>query len=161
LRFHNAVALHQQIGFRCTWFENSTRIAYLPEVQLGARDFLVIPEDFGPNINAFLNLPRIGRAPNKVIFNQNAYYTFLGQSVESVMSPASSMPYKKHNEFVAAIVVSGTAAGTLNMPSPISRCTGFTMRLMRPSSSANPKKAADPFQPRKHPEDAMQVLGIL
>ena len=46
----DAALLHQNSGFRCSWFENETRIAYLDNKQLSATDFLVIREIYGPYI---------------------------------------------------------------------------------------------------------------
>ncbi|NVN92408.1 MAG: glycosyltransferase [Desulfuromonadales bacterium] len=41
---YEAYVLHETEGFRCSWFENSTKIAYVEDVKLGEKDFLVFPE---------------------------------------------------------------------------------------------------------------------
>ena len=42
-----AAVLHRKRGFRCTWFENNTRVAYMGRTKLTCDDFLVIPEVYG------------------------------------------------------------------------------------------------------------------
>ena len=102
----DAAVLHQQRGFRCTWFENNTRVRYLPDLQLSEDDFLVIPEIYGPNIPRLSQMPGIGTGVKKVIFNQNCRYTFLGQTRESIQESGFDMAYNKRDEFIAAMVVS-------------------------------------------------------
>jgi len=161
-RGFSAAILHQQPGFRCTWFANDTRVVYLPEVQLTERDFLVIPEIFGPNMFALSQLAQIGPRVKKVIFNQNCYYTFLGHPIDSVLHPEFKTPYEKSEEFVAAIVVSEDSKRYLEYTYP-------RLNVFRIHNAINvdvfayrrEKKPQICFMPRKHPEDALQVLAIL
>lgn len=94
-----AYVLHPKSGFVCQWFQHQSPIAYykrsginvfrktpawpekivLPSghaYQMTAKDIVVIPEIYGPNFEQF--------APGhkKVIFNQNAYYTFSKYSTD-------------------------------------------------------------------------------
>jgi glycosyltransferase involved in cell wall biosynthesis len=158
----SASILHQQRGFRCTWFTNSTPIRYLPDVRLSKTDFLVIPEIYGPHIAALRDLPAIGRQVRKVIFNQNAYYTFLGHSLEAVTHAGLTMPYAMDGEFVATLVVSEDSRRYLEYAfpgTPVYRIhnaidTGlFAFRGQKIRQIC--------FMPRKHPEDALQVLALL
>ncbi len=158
----SASILHQQRGFRCTWFAHSTPIRYLPDVRLSKTDFLVIPEIYGPHIAALRDLPAIGHEVRKVIFNQNAYYTFLGHSLDAVVHAGFTMPYATGGEFVATIVVSEDSRRYLEYAFPGSAVyrihnaidTGlFTFREQKPRQIC--------FMPRKHPEDALQVLALL
>ena len=158
----SASILHQQQGFRCTWFTNSTPIRYLSDVRLSKTDFLVIPEIYGPNIAALRELPAIGPKVRKVIFNQNAYYTFLGHSLEAVTHTGLTMPYAMDGEFVATLVVSEDSRRYLEYAfpgTPVYRIhnaidTGlFAFREQKSRQIC--------FMPRKHPEDALQVLALL
>ena len=77
-----AVILHHEVGFRCTWFANQTAVTYPPDAWPPKRsEVLLIPELF---IWQF-----VGQAPDtpKVVFNQNAYQTFRGQSIAHQVSP--------------------------------------------------------------------------
>lgn len=80
----DACVLHGKRGFRCTWFENSTRVEYIKDARITKDDYVVIPE--------FLNLAYIQPSrrdhtarmfwsafdsPAKiVVFNQGTYITF-------------------------------------------------------------------------------------
>jgi glycosyltransferase involved in cell wall biosynthesis len=158
----NSVVLHQQRGFRCTWFENTTRIAYLQDVALTARDFLVVPEVFGPHMFDLRRLPQIGTKVPKIVFNQNAYYTFIGHTVPTVLDSAFSNPYLSCSEFRGVIVVSDDSASYMRhaYPSlPVFRIHNAINSDVFSYRSA--KKRQICFMPRKHPEDAIQVLGLL
>ncbi len=158
----SASILHQQRGFRCTWFTNSTPIRYLPDVRLSKTDFLVIPEIYGPHIAALRDLPAIGPRVRKVIFNQNAYYTFLGHSLEAVAHSGLTMPYTMDGEFVATIVVSEDSRRYLEYAFPgmpiyrIHNAIDTDLFAFREQKSRQIC-----FMPRKHPEDALQVLALL
>jgi glycosyltransferase involved in cell wall biosynthesis len=67
----DAAVVHGEEGFRLTWFENDTRVVDLGRFHAAfdpARDWVVVPEDLGPAIDAFP-----GR---KVIFDQSLHYGF-------------------------------------------------------------------------------------
>lgn len=158
----SAAILHQQPGFRCTWFANDTRVVYLPEAHLTERDFLMIPEIYGPKMYSLNQLPQIGPRVKKVIFNQNSYYTFLGYPINSVLKPDFITPYTKLDEFIATIVVSEDSKRYLEyafpqMPVYRIRNAINTEVFSRQTS----KKKQICFMPRKHTEDALQVLAIL
>src|SRR5512137_447087 len=95
----NAAILHSTTGFRCDWFENNTRIAYVKTTRFEKDDVLVFPESllayytdshspsglklhfyrmFSKNRQKFY-LNELSKAPvRKVVFNQGAYLTFKG-----------------------------------------------------------------------------------
>ena len=158
----DAAVLHQQPGFRCNWFENNTRVQYLPDVRMTADDFLVIPEIYGPNIPALGQLPNVGRQTRKIIFNQNCRYTFLGQTLESVLQRDFALAYNNPEEFVGAMVVSEDSKAYLEYAFP-------GLPVWRVHNSINvgqfafsaDKKKQICFMPRKNPEDALQVIGVL
>ncbi len=158
----DAAVLHQKSGFRCTWFENDTRVAYLPDVRITEDDFLVVPEIYGPNIAALGGMPGIGRKLRKVIFNQNCRYTFLGQALDTVLQKNFSLPYTQTSEFAGAMVVSEDSKQYLEYTFPgldVWRIHN-AINVERFGFSADKKKQIC-FMPRKHAEDALQVLAIL
>ena len=89
----SAAVVHARSGFRCSWFENETRVVDLP-ITLDASDLVVVPEE------SVGDLARIAPGARKVVFNQNAYRTFRG-----LADPARS-PYVTCPDLVAAMVVS-------------------------------------------------------
>ena len=159
---YKASVLHQNKGFRCTWFNNTTEIDYLKEVEIKDKDFLVIPEIFGPNIYSISSLPQISNNSKKVIFNQNCRYTFLGQSIDSVTDSNFKMPYSDSENYVATIVVSDDSANYIKSVFP-------QQSVFRIHNAINidtftyqePETPQICFMPRKHADDAAQVLGIL
>lgn len=158
----DAAVLHQRPGFRCDWFEHDTRIRYLPQVQMTADDFLVIPEIYGPNIPALARLPGIGAAVRKVIFNQNCRYTFLGQTLDSIRAPGFTMAYTNRQEYIGVMVVSEDSRRYLESAFPgvdVWRIhNAINVDTFAPGEG---KRQQICFMPRKHSEDALQVLAIL
>jgi len=78
----DAVALHMKDGFRLTWFDNDTRVAYASRVMTEFNvetDIVVLPEDLGLDMFKFP-----GR---KVIFNKNLYYGFQAFNFTKVEYP--------------------------------------------------------------------------
>jgi hypothetical protein len=65
-----ALVLHTRSGFRCGWFENTTRVTGVADAKLRPSDVLVVPEYYGPGLD------RIPAGPMVVVFNQRAYTTF-------------------------------------------------------------------------------------
>jgi len=158
----DAAVLHQQRGFRSTWFNNTTRIMYLSDTNIRESDYLVVPEVYGPNIPNIGKLLNIESGVKKIIFNQGCYNTFFGYSFDSIYSGKLITPYTMHDEFVAAIVVSENSKNYLQHLSPI-------LKIFRIHNAidpdlftfAPPEKKQICFCPDKHPEDAFQVLAIL
>ena len=70
----HAWVLHQQLGFRADWFASSAPVidlqSYLEASPDPATDWFVLPETWLSNVPTFF--PGF----SKLIFNQNAYYTF-------------------------------------------------------------------------------------
>jgi len=158
----DAALLHQNTGFRCTWFENETRVAYLENEQLSASDFLVIPEIYGPNILTMGSMPMIGSKVRKVIFNQNCRYTFLGQTLEAIQKPEFDLAYRHRDEFVGAIVVSEDSQQYLEYVFPGLDVWRIHNAINNDQFTfSDQKKKQICFMPRKNAADALQVLGIL
>src|SRR2546423_8017863 len=98
----DAAVLHHYYPFRCTWFENDTRVAHevrypdlplpvraakravgrpastdpVPALELGADDVLVLPE-------VMPRVPESEADVPKVIFDQNAYFTLAPYALDA------------------------------------------------------------------------------
>lgn len=147
----NARLMHYVRPFRCTWFANNTRVEYMNEARLRPTDFLVAPEVMGPKIH------EMGRGLKTVIFNQNAYYTFLNYSI----NPADMVTPYRSRELVACICVSDDNRAYLQFAFPELRVFRLHYSIDSAIFQPRPKKPQICFMPRKHPEDAQQVLNIL
>src|SRR3954462_10674104 len=90
----DAAIVHLSPGFQVDWFEHTTRVLSMP-VTLKSEDIAVFAEVGG------LKIGRWAPGNRKVIFNQNAYYTFLRYPLEGQVDT----PYL-HPEVIGAIVLS-------------------------------------------------------
>jgi glycosyltransferase involved in cell wall biosynthesis len=181
----NACVLHKKKGFKSNWFENSTKIQYNRTVftiirhlakkhknstlkkkfnqisiffqnktntKLDEKGILVFPEIFGQLISDVL--PQM----DKVIFNQNCYYTFVKSEINA---KEFKNPYS-HPKTLATIVVSEDSKNYINFVEPQSNL--FRIRLGIDSNNfhySNNKKKQIAFMPRKLSEDVIQVINIL
>jgi len=146
----SAWIVHQQKGFKCSWFSNHTRVTYLSDLQIEASDYLVVPEIYGAEI------ANIGRGIKKVIFNQNCYYTFWGHSWEkdNLVTPYLS------EEIVYTIVVSQDSAEYLQYAFPELKIIRIHYGIDQSLFSYNSKKKQQiAFMPRKHADEVTQVLN--
>lgn len=112
-----AAVLHARQGFRCTWFENETRIVYPRDVVLSPRDVLVVPEYYG------IGLAALPAGIRVVVFNQNAYRTF----DELPRSAGAGAPYAGLASLVALMTVSEDNQRFLELAFP-----GLPVYLCRP-----------------------------
>jgi glycosyltransferase involved in cell wall biosynthesis len=149
----NAAVLHARPGFRCGWFENTTRVVNAAEVTVARRDILVVPEIYGQTIR---DLPRNIR---QVIFNQNAYNT-----LSSLMDgTASAAPYIDNPDLALVLVVSQDNAEVIKHlfpAAPVRRLhLGIDPALYYPSQGSKRRRIA--YMPRKRPGDAANVLALL
>lgn len=147
-----ATIAHEKQGFRCSWFANDTPIAYPPHSYPSPADVMVIPELHAWDLAA--QSPGIP----KVIFNQNAYQTFLYQTPQ----PDSRLaPYQRDDVF-ATIVVSQDNLEYLRyaFPGHPLFCIRYAIdpQLFR-FESAKERQIA--VMPRKKTSDMDQVLSIL
>lgn len=145
-----AAVVHERRGFRCTWFENRTRVEYPPLVL--DEDVLVFPEEFSAE-----TLARIAPGIPKVILNQNAYRTFASTGSRS-RAPAVDCP-----DVVAAVVVSQDNERYLNYAFPdlrvhlVRHC--IDGRVFFPDVTAHGRRIA--VMPHKRPQDFAQVRALL
>jgi hypothetical protein len=152
---YHASIVHREPGFRCTWFRNATPVMYRTEFEAASRApdaVLVIPEGCGPRAALMI------RGVRKVIFNQNAYYTFVHYSLDpSVMDT----PYRDPDT-VGVITVSEDSRRYLEYVFP-----GLRVERIRYGVDAalfhdgTPKKPQIAFMPRKNASHAGQVINLL
>jgi hypothetical protein len=147
-----AWVVHQQDGFRCSWFANRTPVASARQTPVSRGDYLVIPE--------VVSMQMLGQAPGvqKVIFNQNAYYTFLEHSLD----PADLRSPYTSPDVAAALVVSADSQAYLTHVFP-------RLRVLRLRYGIDPhlfayradKRPVIAYMPRKNALDLTQVVNIL
>lgn len=147
-----ASVIHQTPGFRCTWFENDTRICYTPQISLSATDYLVVPEIYGPVIAS------IQPGIRKVIFNQGCYLTFHGYSV----AKKDDVPPYRHPDVIAALVVSEDSREYLRYVFPGLRVGRIHYGIDSSLFHHHPHKRRQmAFMPGRGSGDARQVINAL
>lgn len=146
-----ASVLHRRPGFRCTWFENETRVTDVQAVSIRPGDLLVVPE---VEIGVLRNLPQ-GVA--HVIFNQNSHLTW------PLAADEVTRHYSPGPDLAAILCVSDHNAGMLLSAfpsSPIRRIhLGIDATVFFPGEHERPRRIA--YMPRRGGEDARQVLAML
>lgn len=145
-----AVIGHQQPGFRYTWFESATPIAYGPDMWPSDSDLLVVPE-----VNCWEITPQT-RGIRKIIFNQNAYQTFLTRNGSDCPPPYLNPDY------LATLVVSEDSRAYLQYAfpgHPVFRIHNSIDPALFYFPAAKSRRIA--YMSGKNPADAAQVLGIM
>lgn len=124
---------------------------YFDDVRLTMNDFLVTPEILGPDLHT------IAPGVRTIVFNQGTYNTFRHYS----LNPDDLQCAYHEAQVVGAIVISEDGRRYLSHAFP-------KLRVHRLHHSIDPavffpreKKRQISFMPRKHPEDAQQVINIL
>jgi glycosyltransferase involved in cell wall biosynthesis len=150
-----ATILHSSLGFRCSWFANTTRVTDTFTLTPSSNDIVVLPE--APYGNG-QGLAEMFPGVPKVVFNQNCYFTFTGYDWDAV--PAVG-PYR-HPEVLGAMTVSTDSLNYLEFAFPglqVERIhVSVNSEVFYPGGQKRPRIC---FMPRKHPEDAAQVFQIL
>jgi hypothetical protein len=146
-----AIILHEQAGFRCSWFASKTPVLGMSQVALNPNDYLVVPEIFATE------LANLAPGVPKVIYNQNAYYTFQGWPIEGWTGPN---PYR-HPDVVAMLAVSEDNLEYLRFAFPELQAYRIRHGIDSIFAPHWPKRRAIAYMPRKHAEDVVQVLNIL
>jgi glycosyltransferase involved in cell wall biosynthesis len=149
----NAAIIHARSGFRCNWFENTTRVVAAKDVALRSRDVLVVPEIYGQSI---CDLPRNIR---QVILNQNVYNTL--QSL--IEKPANAKPYTNNPDLALVLVVSQDNAEVIEHTFPripVRRLRlGVDPALYHPPQGLKQRRIV--YMPRKRADDAASVFSLL
>ncbi|MDM7994598.1 MAG: glycosyltransferase [Acidobacteriota bacterium] len=174
----DAAILHSRTGFRCGWFDNETKIAYVRRTRFDKEDVIVFPEPFLAYFTDAHNpvkpillfdrifsksphkyyLNELSKAPvRKVIFNQSGYLTFEGMDYAGIYD----IPYLR-KDVVATICVSDDSKEYLNFAFPGARI--YRVRLSANEADfyyGADKKPQIAFIANRSLEDANQVLNIL
>jgi Glycosyl transferases group 1 len=146
-----AAVLHRRAGFRCSWFENDTRVCASGQVRIGPKDLVVVSELAA---SLALELPRGHRF---VVFNQGPFLTWRSVSEGDVRR------YVRSPELAAIVTVSDHAAAMLSYAAP-----GTPVVRVHSSidpdlffSTAEPRRRTIAYMPRRGRDEADQVLGML
>ena len=149
----DAMIVHQNSGFRCRWFENQTPVTYLEAVwPPRATDILLIPESISAQI-----VP-VTRGVRKVILNQNAYQTFIGDT----SGAQRAVVPRRDLDVLATLVVSEDSRRYLEyiFPGhPIHRIHNSVDPALFHYQAQKQRRIV--FMPRKKKDDAVQVLNML
>jgi glycosyltransferase involved in cell wall biosynthesis len=149
----NAAIIHTKPGFRLHWFKNNTRVVSAGEVTVGARDIIVIGENYGRRIR---DLPRNIR---QVIFNQNIYNTMKTLSDD----PDSATPYDENPDLELVLVVSEDSLNAMKYTfpgTPVRRLhLGIDPALYFPPQGQKQRRIV--YMPRKRVDDAASVITLL
>jgi len=178
----NAFIVHRKKGFRHKWFKNETKIIYnlslyskiekilmkkkltlykslknfirsRNEDSIDKNGILVFPEIYGPRINE-LNIDI-----DKVIFNQNCYYTFNNNKIKDL----SIKNIYNDESFLASIVVSEDSKKYLQYIFTESATHRIHLGINTNKFSYDKvsKKKQIAFMPRKLGHDIVQIVSIL
>jgi len=181
----NAVILHKKRGFRHKWFDNTTRIEYnrplFMQIRWGTKKHKIpfLKQLFNTLIFKFQNVlaskldhnalfvfpeiysqsfKELKQEYQKVIFNQNCYYTFRYNTIDDAVS---QNPYTDKN-ILATIVVSEDSKNYLSFAIP-----GITLHRIRLGIDDSKffhetkKRKQIAFMPRKLEDDITQITNIL
>jgi hypothetical protein len=147
-----AAILHRRAKFRCTWFENRTRVTSSDSVAIGPADLVVVSE------LAVASLSSLASGSRFVIFNQNPHLTWQRTSAQMVRAYASSP------DLLAIVTVSSHSAEMLRFAAPEATVVrvhnSIDPRLFHPAAIA-PQRKTICFMPRGSSEEADQIRGIL
>lgn len=148
----SAVVLHRRAGFRCTWFENHTRV-------MGSRDTVIGPEDLVVVSELAVSLLRNLPARNRfVVFNQGPHLTW-----DQRVSEEDVDFYMNNPGLAAMLVVSSHSLEMMRYAAP-------SANVVRLHNSVDPSKffpgpprpkPVISYMPRRGAEEAHQVLAIL
>jgi glycosyltransferase involved in cell wall biosynthesis len=146
-----AFVLHQRRGFRCSWFENNTKIVSVSDVKVCRGDLLVVSE-----VDIDL-LARVAPGTRRVIFNQNCFFTWQRISGKALHAYVASL------DTVGIVTISGYSQELLQLAFPTSSIQKIRLSidpdLFHCGSDDRPRRIA--YMPRRGREVAQQVLEIL
>ena len=147
----DAALVHRTPGFRCTWFDNETKVLH-PDIPLAKGDVLALPEAMAPR------LAEIAPGVAKVIINQNAFHTWNG------VPALSDHPYKRGGDLLGVTCISEQNRALLKYAFPSLEVARLRVSL-DPSvygAAVSPSRARRiAYMPRKRAAESQQVLGML
>lgn len=152
--------------FRCTWFDNSTKVTRIRRAKIRDSDYVVLPEIYAPVLTELDKLcdfrkleVNVVRGPGrKVVFNLHWKNTFSGCPIDE---ENFETPYTD-GRIVATIVASDYTESYMKYAFPgcttyrIHHCIDPATFFYQPD-----KKEQICFMPRRNYQDAVQVISIL
>lgn len=146
-----AAVLHRRPHFRCTWFENRTRVLDSRHALVGPDDLVVVGE-LGASL--LRSLPPGFRF---VVFNQNPHLTWQRVPEDLVHR------YARSPDLAAILTVSDHSQEMLKHAAPAANVlrlhNSIDPRLF--FSGGGPRRRTITYMPRRGRDEAAQVLGIL
>jgi ectoine hydroxylase-related dioxygenase (phytanoyl-CoA dioxygenase family) len=146
-----AAVVHLTPGFRCSWFNNATRIEYVDSLKLAANDVVVVPEEW------IQYIPLLPPETVKVVFNQNAYSVF-SWGVEA--AKIKEIYHRRDVRRVVAVSEDNKAYLEYALPG----VDVVRMRFAIDSSmfhAGEPKGRTLSYMPRKRTQETIDVLSLL
>jgi hypothetical protein len=147
-----AAVVHRSARFRCTWFDNDTRVIGARKVIFEKGDLLVLPEWYRSSI------PRFAPGVPNLVFNQNTYETFT-----NVSRNANSNEPVVSADTIGIVVVSDDNLKYANLCFPrisVERIKlGIDTNIFHEALEGKTKSIA--FMPRKRLKELNQILHIL
>jgi hypothetical protein len=147
----DAAVLHQHKGFRCTWFDNATRVTDIRSSSVGPNDFLVIS---GLDVDLMIGLRQRVR---HVVLNQGAHASWMHRSDEVTRH------YIDAAGLLGVVTVSEHSAQMLRYAYPRrSICRVYNRvdnTLFYPPGSPKPRRIS--YFPRRGRYELEQVLQLL
>lgn len=146
-----AAVLHHRAGFRCSWFENDTRVVGDAETEIGPDDLVVVSEV------ATSLLRQLGPGRRFVVFNQNPHLMWERDSEQAVVG------YLRDPNLAAVVVVSEHSRELVSYAAP-------SANVVRVHNSIDPGRfhpgPARPrpvigYMPRRGLHEGQQALGLL
>ncbi len=145
-----AAVLHSRRNFRCTWFENSTRVVSSRQTMIGPRDLVVVSEV------AALLLATLPPGFRYVVFNQGPHLTWRLPDREVAR-------YIDSPDLAAIFTVSDHGLELLRYAAPNANVrrlhNSIDPRLFHPGKAARARRIS--YMPRRGRDEARQLLGIL
>lgn len=146
-----AAVLHRRRNFRCTWFDNRTRVVSSRDTEIGPDDLVVVSE------LAISLLKTLGRGARFVVFNQNPHLTWQRVTDDDVRWYATSP------DLAAIVTVSSHSLEMLQYSAPAADVVrvhnSIDPRRFYPDPARRLRKIA--YMPRGATEEARQLFGIL
>lgn len=146
-----AAVLHRRAGFRCTWFDNHTRVVASSDTAIGTEDLVVVSELTVPLLR------QLGARHRFVVFNQGPHLTW-----DRV--PEQDVDFSMKSPGLAAIlVVSGHSLDMMRYAAP-------SATVVRVHNSVDPsrffpgpprRRPVISYMPRRGVEDARLVFALL
>lgn len=145
-----AAIVHGRDGFRCSWFANQTSVLAAGDVRLRGDDIVVVPEEW---VHLIAELPP---SITKVVFNQNAYTTFLWEQPWHVVKEA----YER-DDVNRVVTVSSDNLEYLQYAFP-SVSTGKIRYMIDPTVfyGGVAKTRSVAYMPRRRADEASEVMAL-